>query len=128
MAILEGHADFIKGLVVHGQSLYSASTDKTIRKWDMSLETPTTRTVFQGHRRGVESIVMDEEGKFLYSGSSDNSIRKWNAESGECVTVMDGHLTSVYHLFYWDGSLYSSKWRETLIRQRRLIRLQKDGM
>jgi WD40 repeat protein len=105
---LEGHADFVKSLVVDGQFLYSASTDKTIRKWDLSLR--TTVAVFQGHRRGVESIVLDHDGEFLYSASSDNSIRKWNVETGECVTVIDGHLTSVYHLFYWDGSLYSGKW------------------
>jgi WD40 repeat protein len=105
------HNDFVKALRVHVFAhdpfstapdapmrtlLFSGSSDKSIRVWDA--ETGEHLRKLEGHRRGIECIVVDAEGHFLYSSSSDGTIRKFNIATGECVSVFEGHETSVYGL------------------------------
>jgi len=62
----------------------------------------------KGHTRGIEDLVMDEEGR-LVSSSSDLSIRLWNTERGIEVASLRGHLTSVYGLEAVEGGIWSGK-------------------
>ena len=89
--------------------LYSGSSDKFIRSWD--LVTGEQLQTFQGHSRGIEDLVFDETETFLFSASSDRHIRRWNVKTGECLQVFEGHLTSVYSLKILDEEMWTGNYR-----------------
>ena len=53
-----------------------------------------------GHKDWINEIVFSADGKHLYSCSGsfyakDRSIRKWSTITGECESVMEGHVGNV---------------------------------
>ena len=102
----KGHSDFIKSIKVHGNFLFTASADKTIKKYD--IQTGQEVSVFKAHTRAVEDIVIDAEGEYMYSSSSDTTIKKWNLGTGRLVDTFNGHLTNVYDLVFNEGFLWSA--------------------
>ena len=104
--VLRGHSDFVKSLVIFGNTVFTASSDATIRQWDLS--TGKELKLLKGHKRGVEALAVDLESGILYSGSSDTTIKRWDAQTGQCLFTFEGHLTSVYDLTLTDeGQLFS---------------------
>lgn len=92
--------------------LFSGSSDRTIRVWNA--QTGQCLRKFEGHRRGVESIVCLSSSLTIYTSSSDGSIRQWDIVSGTCTAVFEGHQTNVYQLSiiddldFWSGISMSS--------------------
>lgn len=104
-----GHAGEITGLVIVGQSmLWSTSTDKSIRLWDMASgqckylitsDTPgvsgMTGVVNKvGHTEAVTDIISLESNPvfvealgaaFVLTSSLDGTVKAWNGTNGECV-------------------------------------------
>jgi WD40 repeat protein len=66
--------------------LYSASSDSTIKVWDLHTFT-CIQDIVVGYGLSLTS-------NRLYSGSSDNTIKVWNTVSFECVSTMEGHSLS----------------------------------
>jgi WD40 repeat protein len=102
LSLDDAHKDFVKTLVVRAYPsgktvIYSGSADSSVRMWDF--ETGTALGRLEGHRRGVEAMVLDYAGEILFTASSDKSIRKFNVHTGECLAVFDGHETNIYSLF-----------------------------
>ncbi|TPX30486.1 hypothetical protein SmJEL517_g05948 [Synchytrium microbalum] len=93
---MTAHTDFVKKVVIHKNLLFSASVDTTIRIWD--LQTGRLIRTLKEHTRGVEDILLFEDGKRLASASSDGSIKIWDVQSGQVLVTLTGHLTSVYRL------------------------------
>ena len=73
IATLQGHTDYVSYLIVHNNILYSGSSDKTIRAWN--LDTNECITALQGHTRFVHCLTVHNN--ILYSGSDDETIRAW---------------------------------------------------
>jgi len=71
--VFDAHADFVKSVVVDGDVMFSGSSDKHIRKWD--LRTGKSLQVIEGHSRGIEDLKVHKD--HLYSASSDSTIKKW---------------------------------------------------
>ena len=51
----------------------------------------------------------------LYCGSYDNTIRVWNPTTGECVSTLVGHSSSVVALAVGHGLLYSGSLDKTVM-------------
>ena len=83
---LEGHSDGILSLIFSpdGKRLISASTDRTIRIWDLSDTSKTTRPrVLRGHDEEVMRLALLPDGQTLVSGSEDGVVYVWDTGSAE---------------------------------------------
>jgi WD40 repeat protein len=97
VGVLEGHQSAVQYLAVDEGtgSLISASTDKTLRIWDV--ESQRCVAILEGHRDKVLTLAPVNDG-LIASGSADKSIRVWDVKSHSCVAVLTGHRGSVLTL------------------------------
>jgi len=73
-----GHQKTIWALLIHGDYLYSGSSDLTIKVWDTTI-TFRCEATLQGHIAHVISLAAT--GKYLFSGSTEGTIRAWSTEN-----------------------------------------------
>lgn len=52
--------------------------------------------ILRGHTDKVYSASFSPDGKRIVSASADNTVRIWDAESGECLKVLDKQMGEVY--------------------------------
>ena len=85
-----GHeGNVIKAISNRGSNLlYSASSDNTIKIWDMRTG-ECKITIPQNNI--VHTISLSYDDKWLVSGGDDKYVRVWNSETGDLVCVYDGH-------------------------------------
>jgi WD40 repeat protein len=80
-----GHQKEIKAIIMtrDGNTLYSASLDKTISAWNLF----TRKKLYQieAHTEGVTSLALSKDEKTLYSGSQDSTMAIWDAKSGALI-------------------------------------------
>ncbi|MCE1246282.1 MAG: hypothetical protein LWY06_06540 [Firmicutes bacterium] len=84
----EGHSEWVNAVVFaeNDTILFSASADKTIKKWDAEDE-KCLQTVEAGNS-SIESLCLTDNGKILISGSSDTTIKIWEASSLKCLATI----------------------------------------
>ncbi len=58
-----------------GQTVASASTDDTIKLWDVASGQALRR--FSGHRDGVLAVAFSPDGKTLIPASDDGTMKLW---------------------------------------------------
>ncbi|OQE24110.1 hypothetical protein PENFLA_c010G00975 [Penicillium flavigenum] len=139
-AILEGHEGGVWAMEYHGNTLVSASTDRTIRVWDI-VKAKCTH-VFQGHTSTVRCMkillpvqidqhsdgtpVMMPEQPLIISGSRDSTLRVWKLpqpgdseyfppteSDSECpylIRVLTGHQHSVREIAAYGNTLVSGSY------------------
>lgn len=71
LSVVQGHDEIVWAVEVHGQRLFSASADKTIRVWDVASR--RCEKVLEDHSRPVLSLAISNNR--LYSGSYDYNIK-----------------------------------------------------
>ncbi len=74
---LKGHTGAVFSVAIssNGQTLASASEDKTVRLWH--LETGELLSTFTGHAEQVNAVVFSPDGQILVSASHDKTIKIW---------------------------------------------------
>ena len=80
---LQGHRGAVHCIAwsLDGRCLLSASSDHTIKMWD--IDTGFELRTFQGHEKPVLGVAMLPDGGRLVSASADQTIRVWDVNSGE---------------------------------------------
>lgn len=122
--MLEGHADFVKSLLILDLSrplLLSTSSDRTLRLWDLSpLESgdlPSCVQTIRDHTRPVEASTwrafVNESGEptetVVWTADSLGTIKQWQLQDGRLVHSKDlrSHETSVGNVHSTDEGLWS---------------------
>ena len=95
---LIGHSSFINHLVISpdGQTLVSASADKTIKLWNTA--TGQEIRTLKGHSSFVNYLVISPDGQTLVSASADKTIKLWNMATGQEIRTLKGHSNYVNYL------------------------------
>mmetsp|Transcript_29377 Transcript_29377/g.74897 ORF Transcript_29377/g.74897 Transcript_29377/m.74897 type:complete len:779 (-) Transcript_29377:258-2594(-) len=84
-------------LLGNNGSLFTASRDSTIKRWDVSGGTPSCTASFDGHADWVNDLAIVND--LLFSCSNDKTVRVWQAQSsGALITTLSHHSDYVTSL------------------------------
>ena len=124
---LTGHSRNVNSVAFSpdGQTFASGSDDNTVRLWNAN--TGEYLRTLTGHTEGVNtvsgidgitfqkwdvdrmSVAFSPDGQMLASGSDDNNVRLWNANTGESLGILTGHMEEVNSVaFSPDGQTLAS--------------------
>ncbi|MCH8047275.1 MAG: PD40 domain-containing protein [Planctomycetes bacterium] len=85
------HSGAVESIVFlpDGSRLVSASSDNTIKVWDIA--SGKCLSTLAEHTDKIESIAVSPDGQMLASASGDNTIRLWDVDTGKVRHVLTGH-------------------------------------
>ena len=114
---LEGHSNIVNALKfsTDGKFLVSASSDKTVNIWNMTVENQYKYQKIMWHKYAVRSIAVSPDGNTWASGSDDTTVILGNV-NGDITRTLKGHNRAVVALdFSADGKHLASVSSNTII-------------
>ena len=105
VGVWSGHSDVISALAwsPDGRTLASGSFDNTVRVWQVEAKNWTRAAkvrVFAGDGFDFDALAWSKNGSVLAGGSGDGRIWMWNAQSGDVLSITEGHRGAVQSLSF----------------------------
>lgn len=101
-----GHQGPVWALAVHGNVIFSGSSDETVKVWDTrSTASFKVKKTLQNHRGIVHALCTHND--ILYSGSHDCTINVWDIEKLTLLETLIGHDNPVCTLAVANNLLFS---------------------
>ncbi|KAF2860636.1 WD40 repeat-like protein [Piedraia hortae CBS 480.64] len=91
LAQLLGHQAAVNAVMIHDNTIISASGDRSIRAWNIKEANMVKQ--YSGHAKGIACVQYD--GRRIVSGSSDNTIRIYDAATQSEIACLIGHSNLV---------------------------------
>ncbi len=119
---LEGHGFWVNKVCYSrdGQYIASASSDRTIKVWNVS---GVLLQTLVSHTNWVTSVAFSPDGNLLVSGSRDNMLKLWqrnpetNQFEAQPIATLKGHEGPVLDVcFSHDGEMIASASEDTTVR------------
>jgi WD40 repeat protein len=115
-----GHEEAVTGLLFidEGNTLLSASRDKTIRVWDFgSMVGPGRVLTLFGHSEPVLDVAFAPDLTTMATASRDDTVRLWEPDLGTSIGALRGHTGDVVSVVYTeDGSRLASASEDGTVR------------
>nr|CAB3267212.1 ZF(TRAF/RING)-5 zinc finger protein [Phallusia mammillata] len=99
-----GHTGPVWCLCVHGDYLFSGSSDKQIKVWDTATNYKCQKTL-EGHEGIV--LALTAYGDKLFSGAADCTIKVWSIDTLEELASISAHENPVCTLVCANNMLFS---------------------
>jgi WD40 repeat protein len=96
-----------------GQTIASASDDRTVRLWQRD---GTLIATLEGHADSVLSVNFSPDGQTIASASADDTVRLWQRD-GTPIATLEGHKSTVNDVnFSPDGQTIASASNDQTVR------------
>lgn len=106
-----GHLGNVQGVAFspNGATLATASSDCTVRLFDVWYGGPRFRKELVGHKAWVTAVAFSPSGHTIASASEDKTIIIWNASTGARLSTLRSHQGAIYDIaFDRSGRLLAS--------------------
>ena len=92
---LSGHFKAILAVAItpDGQRAVSASSDNTLKVWDLS--SGEEAHTLSGHSKAILAVAITSDGQQAISASSDNTLKVWDLSSDEEAHTLSGHSKAI---------------------------------
>jgi WD40 repeat protein len=112
---LVGHQDLVWQVAISpdGQTIVSASSDKTLKLWNID---GSLRTTINAHDAEVYAVAFSPDGQTIASASRDKTVKLWKFD-GSLRTTINAHDAEVYAVaFSPDGQTIASASRDKTVK------------
>jgi len=112
---LEGHAQGVNTTSIAGDLLFSGSSDKSCKIWDLNtFECVKTIQDLSSPSKILSLTVGGTNPNLIFTGSQDCKIKIWDVRQEKCVRDIRAHSWDVWQLSLGGGFLFSGSFDHTI--------------